>query len=772
MSIQEILFHSQNKKYPDIVTMPGEIQNIVPATTDDGTEIFKFIRPNLAGNIDPNTGNAFGEVSAVFKSDIEEYSQKNFGHSLPERIAPHEFSRRTPGLIGQMDAPSGAIDPIYTSRPNGIHINHGWKIHADFVRDMTREQGLATIGRGDDYSIVDQKLAGQFDERLSKLGINSEDFYKFYKTMGVDGSYANPNDVISMAETFDRNNMKYKMGIAQYGEGRHVTAYPQNIVDRDKIIKDLEDTMGTRLVDQNDAAYRRSIGITGVKNHPLSRGVSGRFTTDYLDINPNTGQVDFSLSKEGGAIPEEYRITGTITPEQIERINKVTAEMPDMANLLHGPDGYISPYKTIEQIAEERSTGKIATSYLAGGLKPVEDTYHGPLPAINKPGQTPAVVPQVTPQGAPVAPTPASAADAVNANANRAIPLADEYDTGAKSADLVDTDTRSPREVRRDTVIDSLLRDENDPDPAKAEFNRRWNEKTREARVELTNKAEPFGGMGNKEIEADIYNEVKGGASRAADVDLSTLSDEELAASKAKLEKELKDLDAESKKTEQILAEARAAREQATSAAPAPPQSAVATETYDHGAGVSKATASGEVLVESPPPKPPSATISQRKLDAIEEMAANGTNEEKEIAKKKLEELRRSGRVPRRGPGDIGKPADDIRTRPSSRGADAASTTTTTTPKPPPTNGSVAMDPPKVTTAPPSSGAPSKYKTLLDDAAEAARNVARGHGNAKALGIAGAAALLGVGYASTKSKKSVNREDGTYMDQSRRDLGY
>jgi hypothetical protein len=34
-----------------------------------------------------------------------------------------------------------------------------------------------------------------------------------------------------------------------------------------------------------------------------------------------------------------------------------------------------------------------------------------------------------------------------------------------------------------------------------------------------------------------------------------------------------------------------------------PPQSAVITETYDHGAEVSKATASGEVLVESPPPK-------------------------------------------------------------------------------------------------------------------------------------------------------------------------
>jgi hypothetical protein len=87
--------------------------------------------------------------------------------------------------------------------------------------------------------------------------------------------------------------------------------------------------------------------------------------------------------------------------------------------------------------------------------------------------------------------------------------------------------------------------------------------------------------------------------------------------------------------------------------------------------------------------------------------------------------------------------------------------------------GAVTTNAPKVTpNTPPSSGAPSKAKTLLDDAAEAARNVARGHGNAKALGIAGAAALLGVGYASTRSKKSVQRDQGTYMDQSRRDLGY
>ena len=174
----------------------------------------------------------------------------------------------------------------------------------------------------------------------------------------------------------------------------------------------------------------------------------------------------------------------------------------------------------------------------------------------------------------------------------------------------------------------------------------------------------------------------------------------------------------------------------------------------------------------TPPPTPPTATISQRKLDAIEEMAANGTNEEKEIAKKKLEELKRSGRVPRTGPSDLGRPTG-IRTTPSAHGADGAAPHAGTGTKAADVAAEVTTDAPKVrVTNPPSSGAPSKTKTLLDDAAEAARNVARGHGNAKALGIAGAAALLGVGYVSTRNKNNPPRNQGTYMDESRRRLGY
>jgi hypothetical protein len=138
-------------------------------------------------------------------------------------------------------------------------------------------------------------------------------------------------------------------------------------------------------------------------------------------------------------------------------------------------------------------------------------------------------------------------------------------------------------------------------------------------------------------------------------------------------------------------------------------------------------TASGETLSESPPPK-----------------------------------------STRTGPGEIGKPAD-VRTRPSSRGADAASTTTGSTPKPPPTTGSVAMDPPKVPTTPPSSGAPSKMRGLMDDGLEAAKNVAAR--NPMGIRAAAVAGLLGVG-AVVAGRRGQPRSDqrNTYLEESRRKM--
>jgi len=536
-----------------------------------------------------------------------------------------------------------------------MNINHGWKIHADLVQDQTYDEALASIGRNSDHSIADKELAEAFDKRLNNLGMETDDFLKDFKLFGTDPrdlntKYVNPNDFVSAMEVFDKNKVTYKMSARTYGEGRHITAYPQNIVDRDTLISDMESTLGHRLVDQNDPAYRARLGpIVGTKNHPLSRGVSGRFTTDYLGTNPDTGKIDFTMSSTDDLVPEDYKISGEISAKEIEKINKVTAEIPEMGELLHGPDGYVSPYRTIEQIADDRVSGVINPSHTTaivdsnaeyglihpGSPAPTRD----PLPAINKPGSSP------TPSPAP-APTPvSSAAPSVSAPSMEDLKNAGETNP-------VDTSVPTP--------------------------------------------------------------------------------------------------------------------------------SAVATETYDHAADVSKATTTGESLVESPPPKPTgtvtsNAPVSQRRLEALEEMAANGTDAEKEIARKKLEELRRQGRAPRTGPGDLGKPTN-IRTTPSAHGADVAAphagATTTTAAD---VVAEVTTDAPKVkVTAPPSSGAPpnKKTKSLLDDAAEAARNVAKGHGNARTLGIVGAATLLGVGVASTRSKNSVQRGSGTYMDESRRDLGY
>jgi hypothetical protein len=178
MSIHDIIFHSQNKKYPDIVTTPGLIQNLTAATTDDGVEIFKFIRPNVTGDINPSTGELWGEESALLKSELEGYSKKTFNLPLPKAISSHEFTEG--GL--QLEAPRSGQDPRYNSlRPTNLQENHGWKVHADFVADLTEADAFARTGRATDLSIIDQSVADNFDARLANLGLESDSFFKYYK---------------------------------------------------------------------------------------------------------------------------------------------------------------------------------------------------------------------------------------------------------------------------------------------------------------------------------------------------------------------------------------------------------------------------------------------------------------------------------------------------------------------------------------------------------------------------------------------------------------
>lgn len=337
--------------------------------------------------------------------------------------------------IGSLQNSGRQIDNFHNSPKaiNGIGIDHGWKLHADLVADLTYEESLLKMGRtftGGSVSVANKAVADAFDARLSSLGLDINEFLNYQKfayknpstamTRGLPGGYLNsasgfkfidPNDTLTTIEILQKNNVQFKMGPAEYGAGRHMTIYAQSLENRDRIISELEGSIGHRLVDQNDPAYRTALGTgstspadVGVKNHPLSRGVSGRFTTDYLGVDAS-GRIDISSSIAGApAAPAEYLVTGQINPEQIDRINRVTTEVPEMAELLHGQAGYVSPYKTIEQIAAERVSGVIPHSPSAG------PAYTGSLPGINRPGSSPVPVipiqptPKPTPSNTPVAP--------------------------------------------------------------------------------------------------------------------------------------------------------------------------------------------------------------------------------------------------------------------------------------------------------------------------------------------------------------------------------
>jgi hypothetical protein len=56
-------------------------------------------------------------------------------------------------------------------------------------------------------------------------------------------------------------------------------------------------------------------------------------------------------------------ITGEINDEQLKRISDLAGQDPAFHEILHGPAGYKSPYRTIEQITQDRKSGAIAPSH-------------------------------------------------------------------------------------------------------------------------------------------------------------------------------------------------------------------------------------------------------------------------------------------------------------------------------------------------------------------------------------------------------------------------
>lgn len=274
LTVREVINHALGSKYPDMFSGPAKsVQHISRATDpSSGLDVIRFVSPHINGAVDPTTGAPLGQYTQLTVQNLEDYSQTAFGHSLPSAIAPLQFDQGT--KFNQMNSPDPKYDLRFARvRPSGINENHGWKIHADFVTDLTHEEGLAKAGRAADYSIIDKDLAEQFDKRLAGLGADSYEFFKFYETSYNDESarlngkkagqriapgavYADPNDLLTAAEVFEESGTTYKIGMTNYGEGRHLSAYPQTIENRDKLITTLEDRLGNRLVDQNDPAFR------------------------------------------------------------------------------------------------------------------------------------------------------------------------------------------------------------------------------------------------------------------------------------------------------------------------------------------------------------------------------------------------------------------------------------------------------------------------------------------------------------------------------------
>lgn len=331
----------------------------------------------------------------------------------------------------------------------GVDTNHGWKLHADLKAELTAEEAYAKLGlelkdpsKGGmgGSRIVDKDLFENFYQRVKALGVDFENtdttggtkrwLSKFMLKGGYDqadkvAKFVDPNDTLSLVELAGENDIGFKTG-SSYGEGRQFTFYAQSIEERDRVIGVIEGSnIADRLEDQYDLNYRKKItDWVELKNAPISQKTSGRFTTDYLNVDhvDDNGRPFLDLSEQSsqGTIDDRPRnratpaqvaenkkliITGALNKKDIEAVEQVKKNFPEMSELLSGKPGYISPYATIEdQIAWREANGIIGRQ--VGGI----DGLHNRLANL-PPAPTPTPAPAPAPSPAPVAaPTPAPTA--------------------------------------------------------------------------------------------------------------------------------------------------------------------------------------------------------------------------------------------------------------------------------------------------------------------------------------------------------------------------
>lgn len=227
-----------------------------------------------------------------------------------------------------------------------VNINSGWKIHGDFASKMSPQEAAAQFGLAfkspqldlsQGFVTIDKAKRAAAETRVKTLvkdvpaGPGFDPFTEYVQMFFGDFSrynhgrhlshgagsihrsknvsldelkYINPLDMISFQEAMTESGVEYKVNPGLYRAGRHFTAYPQSLENRDKLIDILERKVSSgdlNLASQNDPTYRKGLDTTvGQKNHPLSAHIQGRFTTDYAPKPNADGTIDYSKPDQSG----------------------------------------------------------------------------------------------------------------------------------------------------------------------------------------------------------------------------------------------------------------------------------------------------------------------------------------------------------------------------------------------------------------------------------------------------------------------------------------
>jgi hypothetical protein len=287
---------------------------------------------------------------------------------------------------------------VYGTSPNQININHGWKLHAGFVRDSTMQKVLDDVGIGiyykgtaSGYATPAMRVSNRqnkfdtFAKRVNDvMGVNIADFDeiqlkqfmgKFIDLRQMVDESSGATDIFRQLDFYEQANAQgllFKGDVSRYGSGRELTFYAGQIERRDRTIKILESQFGDILQDADDIIPGMP-AEKAAKNSKISQKTIGRFTTDYLpvDFEDLTKVADGGWDSDsmvdararGTLDPGKLHMaqTGEIFPETAEELQRMAQEYPELGEALHGKTGYVSPYSTIDDLIEQSGVPQTGT---------------------------------------------------------------------------------------------------------------------------------------------------------------------------------------------------------------------------------------------------------------------------------------------------------------------------------------------------------------------------------------------------------------------------